>query len=184
MSPGLSGGLARLGGCVASLRGSRTGTRRNRVRCELPEGQLDYFTREGSVTTRVSYREIVKDLLAAIRSGELSVGDQLPRERQLAERYGAAVGTVRRAMTELQAMGVSEGRRGSGNYVRKVPVDGQLAPAGDVDHLAAAQELLEEASRAKAPEVEMAKAHALVSIAESLDRLAAVPSTEAPEIGE
>lgn len=49
--------------------------------------------------------------------GELRVGDRLPSERDLAERWGVARMTVRRAVDSLVADGVLERRHGSGTYL-------------------------------------------------------------------
>jgi len=49
--------------------------------------------------------------------GELRVGDRLPSERDLAERWGVARMTVRRAVDALVADGVLERRHGSGTYL-------------------------------------------------------------------
>jgi DNA-binding GntR family transcriptional regulator len=123
----------------------------------------------------VSYREIMQDLLHRIETGQLRVGDRLPSERDLSESTGAAVGTVRHAMQELQAQGITEGRRGTGHFVRRVPAT-PSTPAEPEDHLAAARQALTAAQAAHAPDVDLAQAHALVSIAETLHDLRQRPS--------
>lgn len=60
----------------------------------------------------------VADYLAAqIASGALKVGQRLPSERKLAEMYGVAYMTVRRAMKELRERGVVVSVHGKGTYV-------------------------------------------------------------------
>jgi GntR family transcriptional regulator len=49
------------------------------------------------------------------------VGDRLPSERQLSERWGAARMTIRRATDALIAEGLVERRHGSGTYVAPRP---------------------------------------------------------------
>lgn len=62
---------------------------------------------------RVS-QQIVKRLSDAIRSGELSPGDRLPPERELAERFGVSRVSVRDALRSLEALGLVEVRVGAG----------------------------------------------------------------------
>ena len=57
-------------------------------------------------------------LLTEMAEGRLPDGARLPPERDLAARHGVAVGTVRRALAELQARGLLDRRQGSGNYAR------------------------------------------------------------------
>jgi GntR family transcriptional regulator len=64
-----------------------------------------------------SYRRIVDDITAKIRSGELSPGDQLPSMRELQEQYGVGSTAVRNALLTLRAQGLTEGHQGKGVYV-------------------------------------------------------------------
>ena len=65
------------------------------------------------------------DIAALIRreisKGNLQLHDRLPPERVLAETYGAARGTVRKALTRLEGEGYVEIRAGSGTYVVHKP---------------------------------------------------------------
>ncbi|WP_406050652.1 GntR family transcriptional regulator [Streptomyces virginiae] len=63
------------------------------------------------------YERIVADLQDRIRKGRLPVGAQLPSEAELAETYGVARGTVRRAVRELEVAGYVEARQGVGRFV-------------------------------------------------------------------
>jgi GntR family transcriptional regulator len=47
------------------------------------------------------HHQVYLDLRAALDNGEWRPGDLLPPERQLAERYGCSLITVRRALSEL-----------------------------------------------------------------------------------
>ena len=61
------------------------------------------------------------DIAALVRreisKGNLQLHDRLPPERVLAETYGAARGTVRKALLRLEEEGFVEIRAGSGTYV-------------------------------------------------------------------
>lgn len=65
------------------------------------------------------------DIAALVRreisKGNLQLHDRLPPERVLAETYGAARGTVRKALTRLEGEGFVEIRPGSGTYVVHKP---------------------------------------------------------------
>jgi hypothetical protein len=49
-----------------------------------------------------------------------ATGERLPPERDMAEELGIAVGTLRKALAELQNRGLLERVQGSGNYVRAI----------------------------------------------------------------
>ena len=59
-----------------------------------------------------------------IAAGRLPDGARLPPERNLAPTFDVSVGTLRKALTELEARGLLTRRHGSGNYVR---FDGRAA---------------------------------------------------------
>ncbi|WP_129306580.1 GntR family transcriptional regulator [Streptomyces sp. L2] len=63
------------------------------------------------------YEQIMTDLLEQIRRGELPPGTRLPSEADLADKYGVARGTVRRAVRELETAGHVEARHGVGRFV-------------------------------------------------------------------
>ncbi|NEB14916.1 winged helix-turn-helix transcriptional regulator [Streptomyces coelicoflavus] len=52
------------------------------------------------------YLQVVERLTEQIRAGRLPVGARLPGERDLADEYGVAVNTVRRAIRELRDQGL------------------------------------------------------------------------------
>lgn len=52
------------------------------------------------------YRKVADHLAARIDAGELPPGARLPAERDLAEEYGVALGTARRATEELRDRGL------------------------------------------------------------------------------
>ncbi|MBP2702895.1 GntR family transcriptional regulator [Microbispora sp. RL4-1S] len=62
------------------------------------------------------YEQIAGDLRDAIVRGEYAIGAQLPSEAELADRYGAARGTIRQAVAVL----VNEGLVGSRQGARRI----------------------------------------------------------------
>jgi GntR family transcriptional regulator len=63
------------------------------------------------------YLQITELLVRDIAAGRLIDGEKLPPERDMAEELGIAVGTLRKALAELQDRGLLERIQGSGNYV-------------------------------------------------------------------
>jgi GntR family transcriptional regulator len=64
------------------------------------------------------YAQLDRGLRAAIASGRLRAGDQLPTVRQLAVELRVNANTVARVYCELERAGVLETRRGVGSFVR------------------------------------------------------------------
>jgi len=64
------------------------------------------------------YMRVADDIAARIASGELTPGTRLRSERDLAEHYGVAYGTIRRATKVLRERGLIETIHGRGTYVR------------------------------------------------------------------
>ena len=62
--------------------------------------------------------EVADQLTDVIMTGEVEPGEQLPSERDLAERLGVSRPTVRAALTRLAASGLVETRQGGGSTVR------------------------------------------------------------------
>ncbi|MFW5416602.1 winged helix-turn-helix transcriptional regulator [Nocardiopsis sp. CNT-189] len=60
---------------------------------------------------------VADHIAARIRAGELSPGMRLPPERELAEEYGVAYMTVRRASKELRERGLIVTVHGKGTFV-------------------------------------------------------------------
>ncbi|MFZ3558195.1 GntR family transcriptional regulator [Streptomyces sp. BH055] len=74
-----------------------------------------------SSSSKAKYLQIADDLSAQIKSGVLAPGAPVPSETDLMERYGAASGTVRKAIAELRAAQLVETHHGRGSYVRSRP---------------------------------------------------------------
>lgn len=77
--------------------------------------------------SRIS-QQIVVRLCQMIRQGQLHPGDQLPPERELAERFQVSRSSVREALRALEIAGIAESRHGGGTYVRDVLEDGVASP--------------------------------------------------------
>lgn len=65
------------------------------------------------------YKKIKLDVTRALSRGEFDANEALPTERQLAERYRASVGTVRRAMDELVADHIVVRHQGRGTFLAR-----------------------------------------------------------------
>ena len=63
------------------------------------------------------YAQLERGLRAAIASGRLQPGDQLPTVRQLAVELRVNANTVSRVYVELERAGVLETRRGVGSFI-------------------------------------------------------------------
>lgn len=58
-------------------------------------------------------------LIREVNAGRLADGARLPPEREMAAELNVAVGTLRRALERLTALGLLERVQGSGNYIRQ-----------------------------------------------------------------
>ena len=67
------------------------------------------------------YVQISERLIREIAAGHIADGARLPPEREMATELGVAVGTLRKALADLEAKGMLERIQGSGNYVRHRP---------------------------------------------------------------
>jgi GntR family transcriptional regulator, transcriptional repressor for pyruvate dehydrogenase complex len=63
---------------------------------------------------------VAAQLLASIKSGQLTAGSRLPSERELGEQFGVSRTVIREAISSLAARGVIEVRSGSGVQVAAV----------------------------------------------------------------
>jgi DNA-binding GntR family transcriptional regulator len=67
------------------------------------------------------YVQLADDLAARIERGEYPVGSRLPSEAELAEHYGTAKMTVRRALEVLRERGLVRTLHGRGSVVVTTP---------------------------------------------------------------
>lgn len=73
--------------------------------------------------------QVFEALQSQISSGVWKVGDRLPSEGELAERYGVNRLTVRVALQKLNALGIVETRSGSGTHVIEFDFENYLRMA-------------------------------------------------------
>ena len=71
------------------------------------------------------YAQLDRGLRAAIATGRLQTGDQLPTVRQLAVDLRINANTVARVYAELERVGIIETRRGIGSFVTATPQQAQ-----------------------------------------------------------
>jgi GntR family transcriptional regulator len=67
------------------------------------------------------YAQLDRAIRAAIATGELKPGDQLPTVRQLAVDLAVNANTVARVYAQLERDGILETQRGVGTFVRESP---------------------------------------------------------------
>jgi GntR family transcriptional regulator len=69
------------------------------------------------------YAQIERGLRAAIATGRLKAGDQLPTVRQLAVDLRINANTVARVYADLERHGILETRRGVGSFISASPAE-------------------------------------------------------------
>jgi GntR family transcriptional regulator len=69
------------------------------------------------------HHQVFSDLKGALDAGEWAAGERMPTERELAERYGCSLITIRHALGELVREGRIERTRGRGTYVLQQRID-------------------------------------------------------------
>lgn len=72
-------------------------------------------------TALPKYVQTAEMLIREIAAGRLIDGERLPPEREMAAGLGIAVGTLRKALDDLERRGLLSRVQGSGNYVRHNP---------------------------------------------------------------
>ena len=68
------------------------------------------------------YIQVSEMLIREIAAGHLADGARLPPERDMAGDLNVAVGTLRKALADVESKGLLQRVQGSGNYVRHRPV--------------------------------------------------------------
>jgi GntR family transcriptional regulator, transcriptional repressor for pyruvate dehydrogenase complex len=89
---------------------------------DLPEVPLEPVKR-----SRI-YEHIVGQIHALIREGRWAPGDQIPPERELAERFRVSRTSVREALRALEMQGVIDSRQGGGTFIRTADADTLVGP--------------------------------------------------------
>lgn len=67
------------------------------------------------------HQQVSEMLIREIAAGRMIEGEKLPPERDMAANLGIAVGTLRKALGDLERKGLLSRIQGSGNYVRSQP---------------------------------------------------------------
>jgi GntR family transcriptional regulator len=67
------------------------------------------------------YLQIVQQVKQALQIGILQPGDQLPTVKEVVAHVAINPNTVAKAYRELESMGITEGRTGSGTFVIERP---------------------------------------------------------------
>src|SRR6266576_3161160 len=92
------------------------------------------------------YAQLDRALRAAIATGRLKVGEQLPTVRQLAVELSVNANTVARVYAELERAGVLETRRGVGTFVAATQPAVSPRRGRDTELRALVQRFLDEAA--------------------------------------
>ncbi|HYW87462.1 MAG TPA: FadR/GntR family transcriptional regulator [Chloroflexota bacterium] len=74
------------------------------------------------------YEHIVNQINALIREGRWAPGDQIPPERELAERFRVSRTSVREALRALEMQGIIESRQGGGTFIRSADTEALVPP--------------------------------------------------------
>jgi GntR family transcriptional repressor for pyruvate dehydrogenase complex len=74
------------------------------------------------------YEHIVQQIRTLISDGSWEPGDQIPPERELAERFQVSRTSVREALRALEMQGVIDSRQGGGTFVRSADPDVLIPP--------------------------------------------------------
>lgn len=72
-----------------------------------------------AASDRVKHRQVYETIHRALLSGDYGVGDRLPSEAELMDRFGVSRPTVARALRDLEKEGYLLRRRGLGTFVRE-----------------------------------------------------------------
>jgi len=67
------------------------------------------------------YEQVADYVAGRIEAGQMTPGQKLPAERDLAEEWGVGYQTVRRAMRELRDRGLVVSRVGKGTFIAPKP---------------------------------------------------------------
>jgi GntR family transcriptional regulator len=70
------------------------------------------------------YRQLIDQVQAAIATGALRVGDQLPTIRLVAVELSINPNTVTRAYREMEIRGLVDSQQGTGTFIADRPIEG------------------------------------------------------------
>ena len=80
-------------------------------------GRSAGLPRGGLLAPDPLYKQVRHALVDSLARGEWKPGEMIPTERQLAERYGVGIATIRAAIAELAAAKIVARRQGKGTFV-------------------------------------------------------------------
>jgi GntR family transcriptional repressor for pyruvate dehydrogenase complex len=69
------------------------------------------------------HKKAVREIISLVASGEFVQDQRLPAERKLCERFGISRGTLRKALDDLEKIGVVKIKPQSGAYIQKFSYD-------------------------------------------------------------
>jgi DNA-binding GntR family transcriptional regulator len=100
---------------------------------------------------RPIYVQIADHLRNEIKGGRLAPGTRMPPQRDLAEKYGVAPGTLRSALDELVRDGIVSAGNTRGTFVLKIPGEPEPSP----EYMKLAEQVSQLADRLDALETRM-----------------------------
>src|ERR1700738_741711 len=103
-----------------------SGSRKGRILASAEPPQQDVLL-EPVKRSRI-YEHIVEQIHALIREGRWAPGDQIPPERELAERFRVSRTSVREALRALEMQGIIDSRQGGGTFVRTADTEALVPP--------------------------------------------------------
>ena len=83
----------------------------------MPKSQPDIFSNLKSEKNGTTAEEVVSRLREMIQTGQLSAGDRLPPERDLAKLLGVSRPTLRAGIRSLTTVGILQSKQGAGTFV-------------------------------------------------------------------
>jgi len=87
---------------------------------KMAKSKPDIFSNLKSEKNGTTAEEVVTRLREMIQSGELSAGDRLPPERDLAKILGVSRPTLRAGIRSLTTVGILQSKQGAGTFVAQV----------------------------------------------------------------
>lgn len=83
----------------------------------MPKTRSDIFSNLNSEKNGTTAEEVVTRLREMIQNGEISAGDRLPPERDLAKLLGVSRPTLRAGIRSLTTVGILQSKQGAGTFV-------------------------------------------------------------------
>ena len=69
------------------------------------------------------YESVIEQIMNLIKNEELKPGDQLPPERELADKLSISRGSLREAFRVLESRGIIKSKAGGGRFIREIKTD-------------------------------------------------------------